>query len=1008
MQEDLTINRRVPIHPAVNYALLREEGISRIRELASAIWTDHNTHDPGITILEVLCYAITDLGYRAGFPVEDLLASDPGNKSGTSADFFPAFEVFPNHPFTVTDFRKVLTDLPGVRNAYIHLLEGAEHKLFFDNEKEQLTYDTTPEEVFPRGLLRALVELDPYGPEGDLNLNMLTARVSIPTVTGQKSFGLEMSFPWFDELEPHWSHDPVPDKVTETLTPLPDEEGQLNHYMAKLKVRFSTPQLTSQLFVKVRILAGKQEISGHKSKIETAIRQHLKDHAEGSLVQAFIRRAGIIRKQLDVVGGTLRSMRNLGEEFAGVKPVRIEEVAVAGQIEVPLDTDPEAFLARALFDIRNHVDPPVVFHSLRSLLEKGLSPEDIFDGPLMKHGFILTEELVTMKGREALFVSDLLQVLMDTEGGKATAVKGLKARSFISNEARTAWNPNCLNFEDPATFKPRLSLTKSALLISKRDIIHKPDMARVEELFNELVIASEPDKDVEAARSLAVPAGVDRNASHYTSIQSELPAVYGTGIEGLPEQASMTRKAQARQLKGYLLFFDQLFAQYLAQLSNLKNLFSIDPAVGRTYFQQAVYQVPGAMMLMKEFIEAQPDLDDAEAIELAWKAFKADPANAYMTALGNMTETEELFRSRRNRFLDHLLARFGEEFTDYSLLRTAANQQKIPAELIGEKVAFLCGLPLLGRDRAKAFDLQAGKEGSWDTMNVTGLQKRVSHLLGFSDCSRRCLTHGDFSFIEFYQEKDTDLLDEYRFRIRDEEGRILLSGTRAFKVLDDGYDVVEQVLESGKAPGNYQVRTAENGWFHFVLVNDIGDLLARRIDLFETLPEVQAEIGATQSFMSGHFEGVHDEPGEGMHVVEHILLRPVVREYIDGKKAEDTLMPVVRDDFGELTPQGHDPYSFRITVVFPAGLKIFADEGFRSHAERVLRLETPAHIMPQVYFVDNIPLSRFERAFKKWLETRAVISPIDPAELDDHKRLLSEAHHDLLAAMQFIPVLPEI
>ena len=27
-------------------------------------WTDHNTHDPGITVLEALCYVLTDLQYR--------------------------------------------------------------------------------------------------------------------------------------------------------------------------------------------------------------------------------------------------------------------------------------------------------------------------------------------------------------------------------------------------------------------------------------------------------------------------------------------------------------------------------------------------------------------------------------------------------------------------------------------------------------------------------------------------------------------------------------------------------------------------------------------------------------------------------------------------------------------------------------------------------------------------------------------------------------------------------
>ena len=40
---------------ALDYALLRQEGIDLIARLAGKRWTDYNSHDPGITILEALC-----------------------------------------------------------------------------------------------------------------------------------------------------------------------------------------------------------------------------------------------------------------------------------------------------------------------------------------------------------------------------------------------------------------------------------------------------------------------------------------------------------------------------------------------------------------------------------------------------------------------------------------------------------------------------------------------------------------------------------------------------------------------------------------------------------------------------------------------------------------------------------------------------------------------------------------------------------------------------------------
>ena len=60
---------------AEDFYRLRREGIGHIEKTGSAAWTDYNTHDPGISILEALAYAITELAYRTGFPIEDILAS---------------------------------------------------------------------------------------------------------------------------------------------------------------------------------------------------------------------------------------------------------------------------------------------------------------------------------------------------------------------------------------------------------------------------------------------------------------------------------------------------------------------------------------------------------------------------------------------------------------------------------------------------------------------------------------------------------------------------------------------------------------------------------------------------------------------------------------------------------------------------------------------------------------------------------------------------------------------
>jgi len=76
MPEPLTLSTKPLEHPAMDYAFLRQEGIRLIQEMAGEVWTDFNAHDPGVTILEQLCYAITDLSYRINYDLPDLLASE--------------------------------------------------------------------------------------------------------------------------------------------------------------------------------------------------------------------------------------------------------------------------------------------------------------------------------------------------------------------------------------------------------------------------------------------------------------------------------------------------------------------------------------------------------------------------------------------------------------------------------------------------------------------------------------------------------------------------------------------------------------------------------------------------------------------------------------------------------------------------------------------------------------------------------------------------------------------
>ncbi len=89
---------------------LRRVGLGYIQELACDRWTDYNVHDPGVTILEEVCYAMTDILYRADFEVADFLVDEQGEIDWDRQGLLPPERVFPSRPVTNVDYQTAILD----------------------------------------------------------------------------------------------------------------------------------------------------------------------------------------------------------------------------------------------------------------------------------------------------------------------------------------------------------------------------------------------------------------------------------------------------------------------------------------------------------------------------------------------------------------------------------------------------------------------------------------------------------------------------------------------------------------------------------------------------------------------------------------------------------------------------------------------------------------------------------------------------------------------------------
>jgi uncharacterized protein YegP (UPF0339 family) len=269
-------------------------------------------------------------------------------------------------------------------------------------------------------------------------------------------------------------------------------------------------------------------------------------------------------------------------------------------------------------------------------------------------------------------------------------------------------------------------------------------------------------------------------------------------------------------------------------------------------------------------------------------------------------------------------------------------------ELIHDKATFLKYYPEISRNRGKGFNYLA-KDDLWKSENITGLEMRISRLLGIEKVKRRFLGN----YFEIYIGADK----KYRWRIRtDVDQEIILNSEEGYDSPGEVNDIIEKVLFHTKDPNKYQRKFSKKKYY-FNLTDETGEIIGRSQQYFDTAEECDDEIDMVMAFIN------RKEDEEGLHVVEHILLRPKIQY-------KDFLLPINLNE-GENCPWDADPYSFRISVIIPAWPERFKNTDFRKFIEKKIRMETPAHVFAKICWVNKTQMKSFEWAYNSWLHANA-------------------------------------
>ena len=648
----------------------------------------------------------------------------------------------------------------------------------------------------------------------------------------------------------------------------------------------------------------------------------------------------VIIKVKEKIRNVYLQNRNLCEDLHDIEILQNEYYKLCAEIEVDAQKSPDEILAEVYFKCLRCVAPVVVFYPYDEELAGEANLEDIFTGPLTCHGYIRDQDMHL--ARDKVRISDIAATIRSVDGVKSISVIYLekgddKFFDFIeSKNNRTL----CLDFPDSAD-DVHLILSKNGIRLMAD---HKDIRSKFEKLEFEYRSLRRTPQDIKGFYSL--PQGKYLNPAQYYSIANHFPNAYSINRFGIPESAPEITKARARQLKAYLLFFEQVMVDFLEQLENLPLLFSKNKRLRQSFFFQM-------------FDEAV--IPDAENLYVK----KTDDL---LKALGEITGKYDNWIDRRNRLFDCLLAIYGESFSQDSLRHYSfyKSYEQADEELLSNKISFLNELPAINFNRSGGFDYS---QPLWDKKKIFGFANKVKILLGLKYFFDKSLT--------------APIVREGLELVSDEQFQRLKAGTVELQLVDfddmqkdaigkfhkiscdDSLDDInredienlfqemvllknnifnESFFRNGINYSAYMLGHVTNGNYQVIYMPYKGAQWCYLASYRDKQKAVKA-INLLRRFLV-----MLNGECEGFHLLEHILLRPVA-----GDRHENC---DISDDF----------YAFRISIVLPSWTTRFHNGEFKKLLEETIIMNCPSHICPDFLWLDFQAMLKFEIDYQNWIK----------------------------------------
>jgi hypothetical protein len=618
--------------------------------------------------------------------------------------------------------------------------------------------------------------------------------------------------------------------------------------------------------------------------------------------------------------------RNLCEDVVSISITSEDYFDLEGTLEIEGGRRPAEILAEVYHECAKAMAGGIRQYPAEEALAEGQVIDEVLAGPLLTHGLFRQDELERLERGSA--ASRLFSVINRIDG--VDHIRELKFPRRLTAKARVRI-PRAAG-----DIGLRLQSRGRTISVAMDEL-----RARLDELAFRHRALRKSTRD--PARLKAPPRGTFRDFDQYYSIQNHFPLIYGISGFGLPDSASDADKARVAQLKAYLLLFEQILASGLAGLAGIRSLFGVGHETESSY----VFP-PIGNDCVRNIGSIYADAGDPGAI------------------LGQLLETYDPSTERRSRVADYLLALYGEKFSQRSLQHFGYYDAPGATEvrIVENKSQLLRSLVEITRDRAGAYDYRRPYS---DPDNVSGLAWRLSALLGFEQGCGRWLTapfreHGLLLAPEDQEVAPGETIlpgvvvdRDFRSLSADERTSVP-AGEEPTKVIEGlairvGDLLGGALLRCGIQWDRYRLGREPVEGDYRVAYRDPDDQRWWELGRFSSEQAAVRSVQGLRQFLLG----LNNET-EGIHLVEHILLRS---GSTPGYAHE-----------GIAYPEGEDLYSFRLSFVFPAWTARCRDPGFRALAEETVRINCPAHIVPECHWLEFAAMWEFEGLFSKWMELK--------------------------------------